>query len=158
MFQFFLHKINFKKDVLNNLSFSHFWETLFRLRAELFNTDSRARLPALQHTVHFCRINTEASWSLSLQGKTDTTSKARYSLKAPWDHTLSLTSKKVSTWIFLMGLTWMNYSNLPPMPLPGKWIYNAQMVIAKCYHSSKSLLVRFAVQSVFWNLIQIFYN
>lgn len=45
-------------------------------------------------TVHFYKINTGASWSLWLQGKTDAISKARYSLKAPWDHTLSLTSKK----------------------------------------------------------------
>lgn len=77
-------------------------------------------------------LYTRASWSLSLQGKTDTISKGRYSWKAPWDHTLSLTSKKVSAWIFLMGLTRMNYSHLPPMPVSGKWIHNTQMVVAKC--------------------------
>lgn len=41
----FLHEMRSVKDVPSNLSFWRFWETLFRLRAELWNAGSRAGLP-----------------------------------------------------------------------------------------------------------------
>lgn len=38
-----------------------------------------------------------------------------------------------------MGLTRMNYLNLPPMPLSGIGIHNAPIVFAESYHSLQSL-------------------
>lgn len=59
----FLHEIRSVKDVLSNLSFWSFWETLFRLRAELWKTNSVAKTSVLytsteltQEPVDLCRF------------------------------------------------------------------------------------------------------
>lgn len=90
---FFTH---FVKDVLNNLSSSGFFAIPYSgcVQSCTLIAEIACQLCSNLYTVHFYGINTGASWSLSLQGKTDTTSEARCSLKAPWDHTQSLTSKK----------------------------------------------------------------
>lgn len=65
-------------------------------------------------TVHFNRISTGAGWSLSLQGENTQHKWGQIQFESTPSSYTVFNIKKMSTWIYLMGLTWMNYLNLPP--------------------------------------------